>query len=404
MRDIFIVMKFTMKEMLTRKSLIITTVLLLALIVVGFNIPNLLKISNSDPINANTILVYDPETVLDHQVDLLNSDDPNSYHFEETNLTNDELKHAIEDGTAATAVVISKSSPNNYNLKFLVQNPILDAEIVANVSALFKQSYPLLKISSLGLSEAEIATLYPTFNTTMEQINGEEVSGNTTIMMILCMILFFAIFYCAIQVSTSVTTEKTSKIIETLVTSTSPTSIIIGKTLGIGLVGLLQIALLVITAIISAFTFLGDAIISKFIDLSSFTPLLALIAALCFLLGYFIYALLYALTGATVSKPEDVQSANTIPSLVAMFGFYLAYFTILNPTSNLSIFAALFPFSSPFSIPVRMVMGIATPLEIVLGLLFLIIAIALIARIAIKIYSNAILNYGSKISWRKLLK
>lgn len=269
---------------------------------------------------------------------------------------------------------------------------------------LLQQSYPLLKLGSLGLSETQIAALHPTFNLTMEQINGEEVSGNTTIMMILCMVLFFAIFYCAVQVSTSITTEKTSKIIETLVTSTSPTSIIIGKTLGIGLVGLLQVALLVTTALISAFTFLGDEIISQFIDLSSFTPLLALVAILCFLLGYFIYALLYALTGATVSKPEDVQSANMIPSLIAMASFYLAYFTILSPTSSLSTFSALFPFSAPFSIPVRMVMGIATPLEVILGLLFLITAIALIARIAIKIYSSAILNYGSKISWRKLLK
>lgn len=128
MRDIFIVMKFTMKEMLTRKSFIITTVLLLVLIIIGFNIPNLLEVFGGNRSDTNLILISDPDAVFGHQINSLNSSDSIDYHFEETNLSGDELRRAIEDDTAATAIIISQNSPNNYNLYFLIQNPVLDAK------------------------------------------------------------------------------------------------------------------------------------------------------------------------------------------------------------------------------------------------------------------------------------
>ena len=120
-----------------------------------------------------------------------------------------------------------------------------------------------------------------------------------------------------------------------------------------------------------------------------------------FLLGYFTYAFLYALTGSTVSKPEDIQSANGPVSLIAGISFYLGYFSILiNPTSGLSTFAALFPFSAPFCMPARVMNGLASAPEIAISIAILIISVLLIAKIAIKVYSSAILNYGAKLSFK----
>ena len=120
-------------------------------------------------------------------------------------------------------------------------------------------------------------------------------------------------------------------------------------------------------------------------------------------MGYAVYALLYALTGSTVSKPEDVQSANGPVAIIAVIGFYLAYFTMMNPTSELNKLAAILPISSPFCMPFRVMMGIATTQEIAISLVVIAITIFVVAKISIKIYSQAILNYGSKISLKDML-
>ncbi len=123
-----------------------------------------------------------------------------------------------------------------------------------------------------------------------------------------------------------------------------------------------------------------------------------------FLLGYFTYALLYALTGSTVSKPEDIQSANTPVAILAVIGFYLAYFTMMNPTSELNAIASLFPLSSPFCMPFRVMSGLASYTDIAISIAILLVTIFIIARISIKIYSNAILNYGSKMSLKDIAR
>ena len=138
--------------------------------------------------------------------------------------------------------------------------------------------------------------------------------------------------------------------------------------------------------------------------MSNFTPYLAIITIIYFILGYVAYALMYALTGSTVSKPEDIQSANGPVAIIAVIGFYLSYFTMMNPTSDLNVFASMLPISSPFCMPFRIMMGLASTTDVIISILILLVTIFIIARVAIKIYSNAILNYGTKMSFADLIK
>jgi len=112
---------------------------------------------------------------------------------------------------------------------------------------------------------------------------------------------------------------------------------------------------------------------------------------------------MYALTGSTVSKPEDIQSANQPVVFITIIGFYLAYFSMMNPSSELNKLAALLPISSPFCMPFRIMMKAASTNEILLSIGILIITIIIVANIAIKIYKNAILNYG-KATLKDLIK
>lgn len=402
LRDIWTVTKFTMRDMISRKSFRISTIIIMVLIIVGFNAPNVLnQISGGD--SSNTVLLSDPENLYEDNLSTLNESNFPNTKFDITPATFDEIKTKIENGDIDSAVMISKTD-DQINLEYIVNNAATISTMPTQLIDTLSSLYTNLQIQKLNLKPSQLAQISPQFEFSIKQVDEQEVGGEIGVMMLLSVLLFFAIYFCAFQVSSSITIEKTSKIVETLVTSTSPRTIILGKTIGIGLVGLAQILLFVITAIISAHAFLDPEILAQLFDLSNFTPFLAIITLAYFILGYFSYALLYALTGSTVSKPEEIQSANTPVALITMFGFYLAYFTLMNPTSDLNIFASLLPISSPFCMPMRIMMGVASGWDIALSIIFLIVFCIIVANIAIKIYSNAILNYGSRMTFKDMIK
>ncbi len=397
MRSIWTVVKFTMRDLLTRKSYRISTLIILILIVLGFNVPNFLKSINGGDF-TDTILVIDENNIFDGKLESLNNAEL-GYKLEVSHDDYDTIKAKIESGDIGSAVIIEDN-----RIRYIVENTATSNGFPQGLVDGLNALYTNIQIHKLGLTANQIQSLTPPFEYSFEQTQVEEIHGNIFVMMLMSVVLFYAIYFCAYQVSSSITTEKTSKIMETLVTSTSPTTIILGKTLGIGLVGLIQMVLIVGTAVVSANLFLDRGMLATVLDLSNFTPYLALITIAYFILGYFMYAFIYALTGSTVSKPEDIQAANTPVAILSMVGFYLAYFTLTDPTSSLNVFAALFPISSPFCMPIRILMGLASGWEVALSIIILVITIYIIARIAIKIYSNAILNYGAKMSLSSLLR
>lgn len=402
LRDIWTVTKFTMRDMINRKSFRISTIIILVLIVLGFNIPNIIN-SFTDGNFEDTILLSDPDNIYDDKLSAL-QDAGLNYKFEIAPNNYDEIKTKMENDDIDAAVLINRLE-NNVKYTYIVSNIATASEagpttLIDALSSLYTQ----VQIQKLGLSSNQLASVTPTFSTEYQQTDEQEIGGNLVVMMLMSVLLFFAIYFCAYQVSSSITIEKTSKIMETLVTSTSPRTIILGKTIGIGLVGLVQILLFVITAIISAKLFLDPEILSSMFDLSNFTFYLAIITLAYFILGYFAYALLYALTGSTVAKPEDIQSANMPVAIITMIGFYLAYFTLTDPTSELNVVAALLPISSPFCMPLRVMMGLASGWEVLLSIVILLAFCAIVARFAIKIYSSAILNYGTRMTIGEMFK
>ena len=411
MKDLKTVTIFTMKEMLKRKSFIVTTIIILLLIVVGFNIPNIFRFFSNDNNGQNAggkqLLIVDSENIFEGTLDALNSMDL-GYQVQTSNekLTFEDVKSKIEGEEISEAIIIEKSTEkvNAYQLRYIVKNIATISSVPEDLINAISTTYTNLQISKLGLTQEQLQSLTPNFEYHIEQTEEQEVSGNLAVIMILSLVLFYAIYFCAYQVSSSITTEKTSKIMETLVTSTSPRTIVMGKTIGIGIVGLVQVCLFVAVALISAKLFLEPGMIESVLDMSKFTPYLAIITIIYFILGYFAYALLYALTGSTVSKPEDIQSANTPVAILAVIGFYLSYFTMMNPTSNLNVFASMFPISSPFCMPFRIMMGVASVTDVVISLAILVVTILIVANVAIKIYSNAILNYGTKMSLGDMIR
>ncbi len=402
MKNLCTVIKFTIKDLVRKRAFIISTIAILALIVVGFSIPKMIG-SNSE---KEKVLISDSNNVFEGTLNTIGEiPELENYDIKIENSTFEDIKQKIENEEIKSAIIIEKDE-NKIKLRYIVENARWSDGIPQDLLRTLNVMYSNNQISKLGLTAEELSMLNPEYEVSIEQTQKDEINqGNVFVMMIISFLLSMSIIIFTTQVSVSITTEKTSKIIETLVTSTSPRTIVIGKTIGIGLVGLVQIMLFAATAFVSAKSFLDPQMLNTILDMSNFTPFFVIITLVYFILGFFTYAFLYALTGSLVSKPEDIQSANTPVSFIAMIGFYLGYLSIsIDPTSGLNGFASLCPISSPFCMPSRIAMGLASGTDIAISIALLVVMVVIIAKIAIKVYSNAILNYGSKMSLKDAIK
>ena len=406
MKDLFLVASFTFKDLVKRKSFIISNIIILLIIVLGFNVPGIIKnISSGDEsFGKDKITIVDNENIYEGSLEALESADL-GYQIEASKekISLEELKEKIKNGDIEEALYI-ETKEGMINIQYVIESESLGTYVPQELIMILQSTYQNLQISKLGVTGEQLAVINMPFNSELVQVEESKTGNSILPMMLLSIVLFYAIYFFAYQVSSSITTEKTSKIIETLVTSTSPKTIVLGKAIGIGLAGVLQTIVTVIVALISAKLFLDSELIDMILSSINLTGTVAIVTIIYYILGYSLFALLYALTGSTVAKPEDVQSANGPVAILAVIGFYLSYFTMMNPASSLNKVAALIPISSPFCMPFRVMMGIATTSEILISLAILVITILLVAKISIKIYSSAILNYGSKINLKDMFR
>lgn len=356
MKSLFTIVKFTAKEYIKKKSFIVVNAIMVLIIVALCNVPNLINTFSSGEENEKLkVQIIDNENILNASSEMFNEIglDYDIEYFKDKSL--DDVKKAISDEEIDIAISLKKAD-NTVAFDYIVKkdDAFSDNQTTADI---FSNIIKSVNTNRLLLQENASPELIQAVNVPITyEIQGlEDNAGNQNFMiaMVSSFILFFAVYFYGYSVSTSVSSEKTSRVMETLVTSTTPTKIVVGKTIAMGLVGLGQLVGLILVAIASYKLFIPSDfdIVSKILSNLSISVTDVLICLIYFILGYTVYAFLSAVTGATVSKAEDVQSASTPISLIALISFYLAYFTSTVPYSSASQFASIFPFSSAFSMP-----------------------------------------------------
>ena len=404
MKSLFTVASFTIKEMVKKKSFIVSNIIFLIIILVGTNIPRIVSNFNNGDGSLTKLLIVDENNKFNGSLDSLKENDI-GYDISIVNEKYDEnyIKELIENEEFDEVIVLNIDNQTVVFDDYQSEVSFVNFSTEQIVSAITNIYYNI-NLLNLGLSEDQLNKMNIDFKVNNIYFSESDSGNSIFAMMMFSIALFYAVFFCASQVSASVTVEKTSKIIETLTTSTSPKYIVLGKTLGVGLVGLAQLLYLLIALVVCSNVFLPKDMLDGFINLNSITFNVWVTVILYFILGYTLYALIFALTGSLVQKPEDIQNANSPVSLISVFSFYLAYFSMMNPKSSLSMFASIFPFSSAFSMPARVLLNIVSPMEFISSILVLILTCILIGYASIKVYSNAILNYGNKFSLKDIKK
>ena len=200
MRDLKTVIAFTIKDMVQRKSFIISTLIILVLIVIGFNIPNIMKAltNGEESSSADKVLVVDSTNLFEGTLENLNQMElGDEFQITNDNVSFDEIKTKIENEDIDEAILIEQKDDGTYTLRYIVENKTQVASVPEDIINAVSTIYTNLQISKLGLTQEQILSLTPNFEVSIEQTEEQEVSGNIGVMMIMSLILFYAIYFCA---------------------------------------------------------------------------------------------------------------------------------------------------------------------------------------------------------------
>ncbi|MBW0104267.1 ABC transporter permease [Pseudonocardia sp. KRD291] len=210
-------------------------------------------------------------------------------------------------------------------------------------------------------------------------------------------LLFFSLTSYGGAVAQGVVEEKSSRVVELLLSTIKPLHLLAGKILGLGAVGLLQLLILGAIGTVGALAFgvltVPTAVLSA----------LGL-AVLWYLLGFFLYATLYASAGALVSRQEELQSAVAPLIFPLLIPFVIAVSVLPNdPRNGLATVLSFVPFFSPTLMPARAALGVAPWWQVLISALLTLGAIAVMVWVAARIYRNSVLRTGAKVSWREAI-
>jgi ABC-2 type transport system permease protein len=210
------------------------------------------------------------------------------------------------------------------------------------------------------------------------------------------LIFFVALIVYGQAVASSVAEEKSSRVIELLLTSLAPRRLLAGKVLGVGTLGLAQLAVVCTAGLASAQIAGGEG-------LPPSAPETVSLVVVWFVLGFAFYSVAYAALGALVSRQEDLE-ATTAPVNVLLIGAYIgALEAIQSPDGTWAQIGAFLPPLSPMIVPTRVVLGDMGAIGLIAAIVVELLATFMLIRLAARIYERSILRIGAPISLRSAL-
>jgi len=211
-------------------------------------------------------------------------------------------------------------------------------------------------------------------------------------------IMFLAISTYGNNVATAVASEKSSRVMEVMITKVAPVPMMYGKILGIGLASLAQLFIFMGALLLWANLGIFDIPEGSFVQsvIETITWGTAAYILIFFIIGYFIYATLFAIVGSMVSRPDDLSSA-TMPIVILLMASLSVeiLFVMDYPEGTLTKVTSYIPFTAPMSVLIRIVYNTIAPVEIIISLVIMILFIALFAAVAAKIYPKGVLKSDS---------
>jgi ABC-2 type transport system permease protein len=270
-----------------------------------------------------------------------------------------------------------------------------DDKLVDALQAANRQVQTAAALQRAGLSPAQqrAALSPPPLRVSTLEATDPDRDAKSGFAFVAVLVLFGQILTYGIWVATGVVEEKSSRVVEVLLATVKPGRLLAGKVLGLGVLGFCQILLVAGIGILAASA-------AGALEVDGDVIAAAALALAWFVLGYAFYAAAYACAGACVPRQEELQSATTPLNTLILISYFVAFAVLQNPDGTLAKVTSFIPITAPVTMPPRIALGAASPLEIVAALVVTTAGAALLVPLAARIYRGAILRTGSAVKLR----
>lgn len=411
MKQFITVLKFELNNYFKNKSFVITT-FFLALLVVGIitvptMIPGLLKENDTQKTEAaeeteeeteeelDTLGIYaDREKVGD--IDGILTMFPAEWtEFEDA----ESLKKAVKSEEIQAGFILNSLQ----DVTYVVMNMEMNDRYSDTFSELLKQYQKQKYLEDKGLTTEEIAEAENVFVNLTPEILGKNSVSNYAYTYVLVFMIYILIIFYGQMIAVSVTTEKSNRAIEILVTSVNSNSLIFGKVLAGAVAGILQMVIILGSAF-AAYGAFREAW-GGMLDFLFEIPVRVLVAYAFFAsLSYLLYAFIFGTLGALVSKTEDISKSSTPVTFIYVASFLIAMLGLNDCDSMMVRIASFVPFTSGNAMFIRVSMGSVAVWEIILSGVILVASCLLTGLMAAKLFRYGTLHYGNPLKITKALK
>lgn len=298
-----------------------------------------------------------------------------------------------EEVDAVVDVPADLSSPGE--VRFQEERDQATAQLVgASVVALRVQAV----LSEAGVDQADLAAAQtlPEIAAVDERTEADE--AEFLVANIGAVLILIGIFSFGFTVLTGVVEEKQSRVVEVVLSTVRPRDLLMGKVLGIGILGLVQLAVFLAAGV-------GATLLTQDIDVPLITPSTVVLLLVWFILGYTLYSTALGFLGALASRMEEASNASTPVTVVAMVSYFVAIFSVIeDPSGIVAQVATYLPPSAPFVVPLRAAFDAIGPIEILLSIAVTLAGIWVLFTVGARVYAGAVLQTQARMkvldAWR----
>ena len=257
------------------------------------------------------------------------------------------------------------------------------------------------RLADANISEDKLKNLSRSVDLSVKKIseagNEKDSDGTFAAAFVVGLMIYITLLIYGQQIMAAVIEEKETRIAEILFSSAKPFELMMGKLVGVGLAGLTQLAIWIISALVLVgFGLAQMSAAGMNISIPDITPLTIIYFFVFFILGFFIYATIYALIGSMVTTVQEGGQFALVPVMVLVIGFYLSFAVIRDPNSKVSFWVSIAPFVAPITMPVRILAETPPFWQIALAIALNGAAIAGLVWLAARVYRVGMLMYGKR--------
>ncbi|MFD2614912.1 ABC transporter permease [Paenibacillus gansuensis] len=416
MNNLGAVIGFTLRNRLQTKSFVVTSLIIGLIITVVIHLPFILALFDKGGARQIGVADTGSEVVQALEAYYAKQEEPDVELVKFKDATEETFKKAIVDGKIDGYLELADQPTGFPALTYKAEGTGSGA--VNELQQALQVVKTELVIQNAGLTEEQKNLIYAPIDINQVQITAEggagtvgsgktssEVAMSMGVVYVTIILLFMGIMITGQLIATEITSEKSSRVMEVLITSVNPLTQMFGKILGMLVVGLSQIGIFIAVAVVN---FLLPHNLQKFkemdIRFSDIDPLMVVYAVVFYLLGYFLYATLFAAVGSLVSRTEDLGQAVMPLTFLSMGGFYIAIFGLNSADAPLIKAASFIPFFSPYAMFLRIGNSDPAVWEVALSLAILAASILFFGWLSARIYRTGVLLYGKRPSWKELRK